>query len=198
MKTFSIKEAYREGWDKWKANKKVLTLAAVLMLILEGIADNDVDRFSVLAFVFMAVVSVVATYVGLGWYQLLLRILDGNKGKMSDLKVGFRLFLKVVATAVVFALIVVCGLILLVVPGIYFSLKYNFAPLLVLENNMGIKQAFHESAKMTEGIKWKLLALMLLTALSTAAGVLVLFVGILVTLPVSALAFLSVYKRLSP
>jgi hypothetical protein len=47
----------------------------------------------------------------------------------------------------------ILGFILLIIPGIYFSLKYRYASYEVVQNNTGIVEAFSNSGKITDGIK---------------------------------------------
>lgn len=192
MKTFSIKEAFRAGWEKWKEHKKVITIATLIMVILEILSDDRTHGIGVIAFLFF----LVSLAIDMGWLKMLLRTTHGEMPKVSDLTDHIHLIWKYLAVSIVVILIVVGGLILLIVPGVYWALKYAFAPLLVLDKELPIKEALRKSGEMTDGIKWKLLGFLILVGFVSASGVIALGFGLLITIPVATLAFLSVYKKL--
>jgi uncharacterized membrane protein len=61
--------------------------------------------------------------------------------------------LKYFATYTILVMGTILGFILLIIPGIYFSLKYRYASYEVVQNNTGIVEAFSNSGKITDGIK---------------------------------------------
>ena len=65
-------------------------------------------------------------------------------------------------------LIIAGGLILLIIPGIFFSLWYSQTLYLVLEKGIGIKNALKESKKMVVGKLWKLFGRYLVIGIFTA------------------------------
>jgi hypothetical protein len=193
MKTFSIKEAFRAGWDKWKQHKKVLTLATLIVILLEIFSDSRTHGFSIIAFV----IFVVSFVIEMGWFKMLLRATHGEEPRVKDLIDHAHLIWKYLGVTILTFLIVLVGLILLIIPGIYFGLKYLFAPFIIIDRDITIMESLRESARMTEGVKWKLLGFCILVGLAGMSGVIALGVGLLVTVPVSTLAFLFVYKKLS-
>ena len=61
--------------------------------------------------------------------------------------------------------VVVVGLALLVVPGVYLSIRFMFVPILIVDKELTIKEAFKKSTTLTKGVKWKLLGLALILGL---------------------------------
>ena len=51
-------------------------------------------------------------------------------------------FWRYLAVNFLFLLIILGGLLLLVIPGIVWSVKYQFAPFLIVDRNLGLKEAF--------------------------------------------------------
>lgn len=92
--------------------------------------------------------------------------------------------------------VVVLGLILLIVPGIYLALKYAYVPYLVLDKKMGIKDAFARSAQMTEGNKMKLIGQGMVSMAVVLLGVVCLIVGVFPAAVVVTMASAYVYKLL--
>jgi len=194
MKTFSIKEAFGEGWRWWKQHKKVITIATIIMLAVSSISDGkEGSGFSIIAFIFF----IASLFIDMGYWKILLKTAHGEMPKVRDLIDHTRFIWKYLGVSILMFLIVGVGLILLIIPGVYFALKYSFSLVIMLDKDTSIKEAFKESARITEGVKWKLLALVGVIILANLVGVLALVVGLVVSIPVSALAFIAVYKKLS-
>ena len=195
MKTFSIKEAIRTAWALWKSHWKIISLSTATMI---GLNSVDFDHYGVIESLVVFVVSIVSIIVTIGWTKILLKIYDKESTRLNDLFDHFRLFWKYLGLCILLGLIVLIGLILLVVPGIYFLLKYQFAVLILIDKEkIAIKDAMKESAKLTEGIKWKLLGLVIVMGLINIAGLLIFVVGAIISIPVPFLAYIHVYRNLS-
>ena len=67
-------------------------------------------------------------------------------------------------------LIVLAGFILLIIPGIIWSIKYQYMIYLVIDKNMGIRESMKLSAAMTDGVKWDLLAFEFITGIINVLG----------------------------
>lgn len=107
-----------------------------------------------------------------------------------------RPFWKYVGANVLYGCIVMIGFILLIVPGVMWSIKYMFVRFLVIERGMGPIDALRESARMTEGHMWELFWLALRLIGINILGFVCLFVGLLVSVPVSQLATVRAYRTL--
>lgn len=99
----------------------------------------------------------------------------GRPALLESLDMSLRRYLKLVATTITVALIVTAGLLLFVVPGIYFATIYALAPQAVIVEGAGVREALRRSKELTSGAKLKTLALILLF------GVIYLIVGELVS-----------------
>jgi uncharacterized membrane protein len=101
------------------------------------------------------------------------------------------------ATTVLLFVIIGIGLILLVVPGIIAILTFMFATYLVVDRGLTPIAALKESARMTKGQKLDLLLFVLQIIGITLLGLLCLFVGIFVAIPIVALSVAHAYRTLS-
>ena len=91
---------------------------------------------------------------------------------------------------------VAVGLILLIIPGIYLAIKYQFFSFLIVDKNMGIMESFKKSEEMTQGVKMNLLLFSLALAGINILGALVFLVGLIVTIPTTVMATVYVYRKL--
>ena len=106
-------------------------------------------------------------------------------------------FLNFLAASVVVGLAIGAGFILLIVPGIIFALMFMFTTFIVVDREAGPIEAMKESKRITYGYKWPLLGFALVLALINLLGLLALVVGLLVSIPVTTLAFVHAYRALS-
>lgn len=88
------------------------------------------------------------------------------------------------------------GYILLVIPGIIWTLKYQFVPYLVADKEMDAKEAFEYSARMTDGWKMKLFFYGIGLMLVNLAGALLFGIGLIITIPITYLFSFVIYRAL--
>lgn len=79
--------------------------------------------------------------------------------------------------------------------AVYFSIRYSMARLAILEG-ADIMESLPKSTKLTHGVKWRLVLFALAIVGLNLLGLIVFIVGLLVTVPVSLLAFAHVYLKL--
>jgi uncharacterized membrane protein len=107
-------------------------------------------------------------------------------------------FWKYVGASILVGLVIVAGFILLIVPGIILMLMLMFTTFIVIDRGLGPLDAMKESNNITHGHKWPLLGFLCILALINIAGAIALLVGLLVTIPVTSLAFTHAYRVLQP
>lgn len=79
--------------------------------------------------------------------------------------------------------------------SLYMVLRYMMARFAAVDG-FGIMDSLHESARMTRGIQWHLLLFVITLVFLNLLGALVFLVGLLVTVPISLIAFADVYLAL--
>jgi len=195
--SFSIKEALRFGWDKTRAHsgllfKVMITIFAVQVAssIVEKVLEGTVRGF--FATVLLLIIGVV---VGIGFTHIALKLAKGESAVYRDILPPAKLGWDYVLASFLTGLIIFGGLILLIIPGIYFALRYMFVRFAVLEGT-GVMGSLRQSAKMTVGIKWKLLGFGLVMIGVNILGFLALMVGLLITIPLTLIAYAHVYDVL--
>jgi uncharacterized membrane protein len=141
----------------------------------------------------------IETGMMLGLYTIVLRVIDGQKTKFDDLfsKFDVMLMLKYFAASFLVGLAVIGGLILLIIPGIIIALRLGFYSYLLVDKKLGPIEAFKTSWKMTKGHTKDLFLLGLCIIGINILGLLAFGVGLLVSAPVSSLAFAYAYRKLA-
>lgn len=109
----------------------------------------------------------------------------GQQIEISDFFRGFDKAGRLITLSVLIFLLVSLGLILLILPGLYFAVSYVFSHLLVWFYDKTPTEALRLSRKVVSGNFGQLLLLLLILAGINLLGLMALGVGILLTLPFS-------------
>ena len=139
---------------------------------------------------------VISILVQIGSIKITLELYDGKPLNFSNLYSQSNLILRYLGASILYGLMVAVGLILLIIPGIYLAIKYQFFSFLIVDKNMGIMESFKKSEEMTQGVKMNLLLFSLALAGINILGALVFLVGLIVTIPTTVMATVYVYRKL--
>lgn len=146
------------------------------------------------------VISIVswmaALFFQVGLTRVALNFASGDEASVATLFSQGDKLLRSIGAGILYYLIVVAGLLLLIVPGVYLALRLVMYQDAIVDRNMGIMEAFRYSSELTKNNKLSLLAFCILCMLVVVAGVLALVVGIIYAIPVVTVAFPLVYRVL--
>ena len=188
---FSIKESIKYGWEKFKANKEIVLLTTLFLFAISSLGNANNK-----AFFWTLAVMVFSVILKIGYTRIFLKICDGESPKFVEIFKEYRLFWKYLGTSILTCLTVLGGLILLIIPGIFWAVRFSFAALIVIDTGMRPIAAMKKSYAITKGKVWKLLGFFIVLALVNILGVIALVVGLLVSVPVSTFAWIYVYREL--
>ncbi len=155
----------------------------------------DKGLLAVLGFHITTIVSIA---LNLGLIRVMVDLVSTDTE--SDLKKLFPpmyLFWRFLGASLLYGMVTSFGFLLFIIPGIYFVLKYQFYGYLIVEKNLGIREAFEESARMTKGIKWRLIWFSLVMVGINILGAFFFVIGLAVSIPVTSLAYVYLYRVLS-
>lgn len=199
--SFSIKGALSFGWLTFKKNwqflVQVFIIVALFNMIPSWLHDWSRKNLPSINFIFSIIGWVAQMVTGIGVVVISLKFVDHRKATFSDIYQHYNLFLNYFLGSLIYGLIIIAGLILLVIPGIYFAIKYQFFSYFIVDKKMGPWKSIKASGKITDGVKWKLILLGIIFAGIMILGALVFGVGVLVAWPVTSLASAYVYRKLS-
>lgn len=199
---FTIGEALGAGWRIVRKNLGFLAGFVLLGLLVSGIPSVLSRVFNAeapgLSTIFSLVSLLLSVVVAMGFITVRLTLVDGGRASFRALLSNWPVFLKYVAGVIIYVLIVFCGLVLFVVPGIIWSIRFMFWSYHVVDGRMGPIEALKRSAEDTKGRKAHLFLLALVLFGINMLGLLALVVGFLITYPLTKVALAHVYRRLSP
>lgn len=203
-KMFSDGALIKMGWAKTKENIGLLIgamVVAILAILVPPAILNWIGPRTQMAGLFALLAFLVYLFmyslVTVGFLRLLLNLVDGKGAKISDLFSSTDKVLPFLLVSILYGLIVIGGLILLVFPGIIWSIKYMMAPYLVIDKGLKPVEALKESGRLTNGVKWDIFGFQQVVGTVIMIGYLALFIGIIVSIPVGALAVAGLYRHLS-
>jgi uncharacterized membrane protein len=198
QKKFDIGDSLSFGWDTFKANLGFLILVLLIFWVVTGIFSipNYFTRYGGPIFIFNILSLVVSVFIAIAVVKISLCFLAGGPADFNDLYDGYPYFLDMLLGQILYGLIVLGGLILLIVPGIIWGLKYQFFPYLIIDKDMNAIDAIKGSGRMTMGEKGHLFLFWLAAAGINILGVIACGIGLFVTIPLTFLAHAHIYRRL--
>lgn len=197
MNTFSIKEALTFGWESFKKDPwffvGVTFGLSVFSIVVDMLTGDGYGFFAVIGFLIGIAAS---TVVSIAYARLALSTVAGAHVAWDGLWAPQH-FWRMLATTILQGIIVIIGLILLIIPGIVAGLMLSLSQLLVVDKEFGPIETLKESYRLTKGHLLQLFLFGLAFIGINLVGALLLFVGLLVTVPVTLIAAAHVYRKLS-
>ncbi|HYV44172.1 MAG TPA: hypothetical protein VFA20_04885 [Myxococcaceae bacterium] len=203
MKTFSIKEVLVAGWKAFRENLSVFVTFGVAMLaiwFLEqvglGIANSSGPMKPALSALVTLAARVGQIWLQVGLFRMALKLVDGQAVTTDDFLRAHGDFLGYLLASVLYGLIVGAGMILLVVPGIYWAVRYWAYGYAVVDEHVDPVTALKRSTVLTDGVKWEVFLFGLAVIGVNIVGAMALGVGLCATIPLTAVAGAKVYRIL--
>ena len=121
------------------------------------------------------------------------KVLRNRETTFGDFFRGFNHYVPLFMLSLVSGVLILLGCVLFLIPGLYLAVAYAFALPLVLDKKMNFWDAMEFSRKLISKNWFSFFGFMLVLALINFAGVLLLGVGLLVTIPLSVCAIAAAY-----
>lgn len=207
--SISINGFVRFGWETFKTRGWFFVAATVFYAIITwcaSLASLIIISGTFLGVLFGKEIATLFTFlvstilnslIGMGWTAFFLKAHDDVVSATLSNFWHPQKFWSYLAACVLYTFIALVGFLFLIIPGIIALVTFMFAPYIVIDRGFGPIAALKESARITRGNRWRVLALITALGLVLAAGTLALVVGLLVAVPLTALATVHAYRRLS-
>lgn len=201
--SIQVKESLTVGWNKFKECPWLfisipLVLLAIAMGI--GIVEDALGLFfsaSQMELIISAESFVTTMLMSVGIGALYLKAHAATEtATLRDLW-NPKPFWRYAGVSILGGAAILLGFVLLIVPGIIIALAFSLAGLLVIEKGLGPIEALKESVRLTKGHRLALFKLSLANIGINILGVCALVVGLFVTIPVTEMAFVDAYRKLS-
>ena len=166
---FSIKNILRSSYEFYLSKFILLVgITAVvyfLSVLFEYVVDSVFSISPILGIITGVMVAVIGIVFEIGYLKYILKLVSGMYPSVEDLLKYSYLIWRYVLGWLAYGAMVVIGLVLLIVPGVYLSIRFMFVPILIVDKELTIKEAFRKSTALTNGVKWKLFGLALILGL---------------------------------
>jgi len=197
---FSKREAVRFGWNTMKSNLgffiTLLIVVGLISFVPNMIGEWVKEDAPFLALTISFVFGIVSLVVQMGLIKIALRFCYNEKGELADLFSCTPLFFKYLVGSLLYGLIVFGGMILLIIPGIIWAIKFQFYDYLIIDKKLGPIEALKKSAVITKGAKRDLFVFGLLLGGINLLGVICLLIGLFAAIPTTLVAMAFVYRKL--
>jgi hypothetical protein len=172
----------RKGWEIFQKDMGIFIGYTVLMLLMITVAS-----FIPFAALFIGGPLIV------GYFIVADKI---NKGEAYEFKTffrGFDSFVPLLLYMLIASIFIFLGFIALIIPGVYLSVGYIFAPLYIVFGKLDFWDGMEFSRKLVTRKWWNIFGFLVLLGLINIAGMLALFVGIIFTIPLTYCALYAAF-----
>lgn len=208
MAGFSITDAIKFGFSKTKTHWKVYIPVLLVAWVINqgpgvikfaqksaGYTDMQVGLSAlIISFIFW----ILQTIISIGLIKIALKTNDGKSAHFEDLFKyhSYRLILNYILGTILYGLIILGGLVLLIIPGIIWAIKFQFYGYLIVDKGLGPVEALKTSWEITKGVKLNLFLFALMLGLINILGTMALLIGLFISVPTSIIALAHIYRKL--
>ncbi len=197
MTKFSIENTLKEAWELYKKHYKFFLGFAVITAILNIVGNGD--HTPTLIVLILGIASFIWSII---WKKVCLAAARNDESKLSfnslrSLTPTFIEALMFIGVMLLTMLLIFCGLILLVIPGIYVAVRLSFATFAYFDRKESIRKSVRYSWDITKGNFWLIILTILVGIGVYILGVLAIVIGLLVAYPLVGILFAKLYVNLS-
>ncbi len=199
--SFSIVDAFSKAWDVFVGNWQlflVLQIGTSLVLFIASFLTDHVLEGTFLRIIADVLKLGLQFIIGLGLMFIYLRVYDGVESEPLDIFDPLPLFWGYAGVMILYILGVGVGLVLLVIPGLLLGAGWSLAHYIVIETDKNPVDALKESWRKTEGHKLNIALFAVVAFSMNFIGMLFFGLGLLITLPLTGLAYAHIYRYFIP
>ena len=196
---FRVGDAISYGWNATVKNIGPMLVITIVILLAQAVLRFVGVGFNsqLLQFVWAVITMVVGMILGMGLIRAALRVTDGGRPDVNQLTqlddFGPYLLVSIIA-----GVIIGIGMLLCIIPGIIAAVFLGFGGYVVIDQHEADPiAAIKRSIALVKPKFGPMLGLVFLLALINVLGLLLCFVGLLFTYPLTAIALAYTYRTLS-
>jgi len=185
--TIQIGSCISRGWALVKANFWLLVGASFVSLLLAGGCG--------VPYIGPAISLIIGGPMLGGLYALILKKIRGQSATFGDAFVGFSIaFVPLMLAHIVSGSLVMVGFLLLIIPGIYLVIAWQFTLALVIDKKIDFWPAMELSRKVVSQHWWVFFGLLIVSVLIILLGCVCCLVGVFIAIPVGLAAMMYAYE----
>lgn len=194
---FSIRNALRDAWTLFKTHWQFFVGTTAVLVVLNFIGGGRHTPW------WLSLLVTIATLI---WSIVLMKyslVAADGKADLLHFKTiktmlpSVRQVLMLIGIGIFSGIIVLGGLILLVIPGLYFAFRIGFGNLAYLDRGEGIRKSVRFSWDITKGSPfWTVVLVAIVSFALYLIGAIIFGVGLLVTYPIALILAAKLYRAL--
>lgn len=140
--------------------------------------------------------TAVQLFLSLGFTKLMLLLIQDEYVRVADMFNNFRPFISYFIASFLYGIAVTVGLLLLIVPGIFVAIRFQFFPYFMLENGDSSFEALRKSYFLSQNLTFELLLFGIVVVVLNILGALLFGIGVILTYPLTTMATAVIYRSL--
>ena len=197
---FSISSMLSEAWEKIHGNKGRIWVAVILYLIVAlpiyWVLDFFLDEGMFAKCLRFVVTNSVDLALLTGLVMLGVKLASSVNAEAIEVYAYIEYFIKLVVAYMMTTALIIVGLVLLVLPGIYLAVAYSLTPLLIVDKKMSPWQAMEASRKAVTHCWFRAFFLFLVFLLILVLSALPAGIGLIWTIPMAVLLHGIAYRNI--
>lgn len=198
--SFEIGEILQEAWDKTKGTKgSIIAACAIIYAIAFGltfITGLATSKSTIMPIVFQIIITIIIMPMYIGLIMIGVRRAIEQPVTFTMIFQYFGFIVPLLLTTLLLYVLVAIGFVLLVIPGIYLSVSYTFALLLVIEKKMGIWEALETSRKAVTHRWFSLFFFWIIMTVIILISMIPIGIGLIWTIPMGCIAYGIIYRNI--
>ncbi|MGB3642787.1 MAG: hypothetical protein WBA39_35165 [Rivularia sp. (in: cyanobacteria)] len=190
----NIDQYFSRGWEIFKQYPGgfigfllVIFVISIFFNFLAVSVENIYGIVSIANFVLNPIFSA-------GFYIVALQIAKNRPIDFSDFFRGFNQFMQIFLVYLIGNILIAIGFLFFIIPGIYLAVAYVFSSLFVIEKKLSFWSALEASRKLITKKWFSFVGLGIMLTLLNLAGLLLLGIGALVTIPLSSCIMVAAFE----
>lgn len=193
----SVTDSYGIGWEMFTSNFWILTGAAFIYSLIEGITEIE-DKEGSVALLSMLFGLLISAPIGMSFSWMFLKCARREHFTLSDMFAVFgRNYWQAVGGHIVRSILTVVGFLLLIIPGIIVTVRLSFMDYLIIDRKMGAIEAMKESWEMTRGHGWTIFFMGLMAIPIILLGLLCFIIGVVAAMALIKSAYAILYHTIA-
>lgn len=143
------------------------------------------------------ILTFIQLFLSLGFTKIMLLLIQDEYAEVADMFNNFRPFLSYFIANFLYGIAVALGSLLLIIPGIFIAIRFQFFPYFILEENASSFTALQKSYYLSQDLTLELFLFGIVVIALNVAGILFFGIGIILTYPLTTMATATIYKSLT-
>lgn len=146
--------------------------------------------------IFSFFITLLQLFLSLGFTKIMLLLIQNEFVEVADMFNNFNVFLSYFVASFLYGIAVSLGTLLLILPGIFIAIRFQFYPYFIIEEGVSSFTALQKSYFLSQNLTLELFLLGIVVIALNIAGILFLGIGIIFTYPLTSMATAVVFKSL--